>query len=211
MNVRIWPIVLKNSVEGASEQSFRSDEVATEVGDDGAADGESIATLLRVSPRGVPPDHLLRRIDVFTAAALADLRHKLAEHYSHTGRPSIDPELLIRMLLLGYCYGIRSERRLCEEVEDRLTFRWFCRLDLDDQVPDHSTFSKNRHGRFRDSDVLRHIFERVVLAPVSRQVSSAGRALPSTRALSRPTPTRAARYPAPSGPKSAIRRRRTTP
>src|SRR6202163_141276 len=110
----------------------------------------------------VPPDHLLRRIDVFTAAALADLRHKLAEHYSHTGRPSIDPELLIRMLLLGYCYGIRSERRLCEEVEDRLTFRWFCRLDLDDRVPDHSTFSKNRHGRFRDSDVLRHVFETVV-------------------------------------------------
>ena len=71
------------------------------------------------------------------------------------------------MLLLGYCYGIRSERRLCEEVEDRLTFRWFCRLDLDDQVPDHSTFSKNRHGRFRDSDVLRHIFERVVLACIT--------------------------------------------
>lgn len=115
----------------------------------------------------VPADHLLRRIDVFATAALADLRHKLAEHYSHTGRPSIDPELLIRMLLVGYCYGIRSERRLCEEVEDRLTFRWFCRLDLDDQVPDHSTFSKNRHGRFRDSDVLRHVFERVVLACIA--------------------------------------------
>jgi transposase len=115
----------------------------------------------------VPAGHLLRRIDVFAAAALADLRHKLADHYSHTGRPSIDPELLIRMLLIGYCYGIRSERRLCEELEDRLTFRWFCRLDLDDQVPDHSTFSKNRHGRFRDSDVLRHIFERVVLACIA--------------------------------------------
>jgi transposase len=115
----------------------------------------------------VPADHLLRRIDVFTAAALADLRHKLSDHYSHTGRPSVDPELLIRMLLVGYCYGIRSERRLCEEVEDRLTFRWFCRLDLDDKVPDHSTFSKNRHGRFRDSDVLRHIFERVVLACIT--------------------------------------------
>jgi transposase len=115
----------------------------------------------------VPADHLLRRIDVFTAAALADLRHKLADHYSHTGRPSVDPELLIRMLIVGYCYGIRSERRLCEEVEDRLTFRWFCRLDLDDQVPDHSTFSKNRHGRFRDSDVLRHVFERIVLACIT--------------------------------------------
>ncbi len=71
------------------------------------------------------------------------------------------------MLIVGYCYGIRSERRLCEEVADRLTFRWFCRLDLDDKVPDHSTFSKNRHGRFRDSDVLRHIFERVVLACIT--------------------------------------------
>jgi transposase len=115
----------------------------------------------------VPADHLLRRIDVFAAAALADLRRKLADHYSHTGRPSIDPELLIRMLVVGYCYGIRSERRLCEEVADRLTFRWFCRLDIDDKVPDHSTFSKNRHGRFRDSDVLRHIFERVVLACIT--------------------------------------------
>jgi IS5 family transposase len=71
------------------------------------------------------------------------------------------------MLIVGYCYGIRSERRLCEEVEDRLTFRWFCRLDLDDPVPDHSTFSKNRHGRFRDSDVLRHVFDRVVLACIA--------------------------------------------
>jgi transposase len=115
----------------------------------------------------VAADHLLRRIDVFAAAALADLRQKLAEHYSHTGRPSIDPELLIRMLIVGYCYGIRSERRLCEEVADRLTFRWFCRLDIDDKVPDHSTFSKYRHGRFRDSDVLRHIFERVVLACIT--------------------------------------------
>jgi transposase len=111
--------------------------------------------------------HLLRRIDIFAAAALADLRQKLADHYSHTGRPSIDPELLIRMLIVGYCYGIRSERRLCEEVEDRLAFRWFCRLDLDDKVPNHSTFSKNRHGRFRDSDVLRHVFERVVLACIT--------------------------------------------
>jgi transposase len=100
---------------------------------------------------------------VFAATALADLHHELADHYSHIGRPSIDPELLVRMRIVGYCYGIRSERRLCEEVADRLTFRWVCRMDLDDNVPDHSTFSKNRHGRFRNSDVMRHIFERVVL------------------------------------------------
>jgi len=84
--------------------------------------------------------------------------------YSRIGRPSIDPELMIRMLIVGYCYGIRSERRLCEEVELHLAYRWFCRLDLDDKVPDHSTFSVNRHGRFRDADILRHVFEAVVCA-----------------------------------------------
>ena len=68
------------------------------------------------------------------------------------------------MLIVGYCYGIRFERRLCEEVELHLAYRWFCRLDLDDRVPDHSTFSVNRHGRFRDSDILRHVFEAVVRA-----------------------------------------------
>ena len=110
----------------------------------------------------VPADHLLRRIDVFVTAALADLHEALATYYSHTGRPSIDPELLIRILIVGYCYGIRSERRLCEEVGLNLAYRWFCRLDLDDGVPDHSTFSKNRHGRFRESDLLRTVFERIV-------------------------------------------------
>ncbi|MFL1877250.1 transposase, partial [Hansschlegelia beijingensis] len=75
---------------------------------------------------------------------------------------SIDPELLIRMLLVGYCSGVRSERRLCEEVHLNLAYRWFCRLGLDGAVPDHSTFSKNRHGRFRESDLLRKLFETVV-------------------------------------------------
>src|SRR4029450_12346451 len=78
------------------------------------------------------------------------------------GRPSVDPELLIRMLIVGYCYGIRSERRLCEEVHLNLASRRFCRLGLEADVPDHSTFSKNRHGRFRDSELLRHVFETVV-------------------------------------------------
>jgi transposase len=78
------------------------------------------------------------------------------------GRPSIDPELLIRMLIVGYCLGIRSERRLCEEVHLNLAYRWFCRLGLDGLVPEHSTFSKNRHGRFRESDLLRRLFETVL-------------------------------------------------
>jgi transposase len=110
----------------------------------------------------IPKSHLLRRIDVFVIKALADVHRELAAFYSHTGRPSIDPELLMRMLIVGYCYGIRSERKLCEEVSLNLAYRWFCRLDLDDAVPDHSSFSKNRHGRFRDSDLLRGVFERVV-------------------------------------------------
>jgi transposase len=108
----------------------------------------------------VPQDHLLRSIDRFVD--LGSIRGHLSEFYSHTGRPSVDPELLIRMLLVGYCFGIRSERRLCEEVHLNLAYRWFCRLDLNDRVPDHSTFSKNRHGRFRESEVLRHLFETTV-------------------------------------------------
>jgi transposase len=110
--------------------------------------------------RHVPADHMLRSIDRFVD--LEELRAKLAAYYSPIGRPSIDPELLIRMLLVGYCFGIRSERRLCEEVHLNLAYRWFCRLGLDGDVPDHSTFSKNRHGRFRESDLLRQLFETVV-------------------------------------------------
>ncbi len=108
----------------------------------------------------VPPDQLLRSIDRFVD--LSGIRAYLADFYSHTGRPSVDPELLIRMLLVGYCFGIRSERRLCAEVHLNLAYRWFCRLDLSDRVPDHSTFSKNRHGRFRDSELFRHLFETTV-------------------------------------------------
>jgi transposase len=108
----------------------------------------------------VPQTHLLRGIDRYFE--LDGLREHLAPHYSHTGRPSIDPELMIRMLIVGYCFGIRSERRLCEEVHLNLAYRWFCRLDFEDIVPNHSTFSKNRHGRFRNSDALRHVFESVL-------------------------------------------------
>src|SRR5260221_5539939 len=108
----------------------------------------------------VPASHMLRSINRFVD--LGDVRMHLAPFYSSTGGPSIDPELLIRMLIIGYCYGIRSERRLCEEVHLNLAYRWFCGLGLEGDVPEHSTFSKNRHGRFRDSDLLRHLFEKVV-------------------------------------------------
>src|SRR5215475_8897602 len=110
----------------------------------------------------IPESHLLRRMNVFVTVALADLHKELKPHYSDIGRPSIDPELMIRMLIIGYCYGVRSERKLTQEVELHLAYRWFCRLDLDDKVPHHSTFSENRLLRFRESDVFRHIFERVV-------------------------------------------------
>jgi transposase len=99
----------------------------------------------------VPSNHMLRVIDRFVD--LSDLRRHLGPFYSSIGRPSIDPELMIRMLLVGYCLGIRSERRLCEEVHLNLAYRWFCRLGLEGKVPDHSTFSKNRHG-----DTFRHVF-----------------------------------------------------
>lgn len=114
--------------------------------------------------RRIPERHLLRRINPTVTRILTELREKLEPFYSEIGRPSIDPELMIRMLIVSYCYGIRFERKLCEEVELHLAYRWFCRLDLDDQVPDHSTFSVNRHGRFRDSNLLRQVFEAVVRA-----------------------------------------------
>src|SRR5512141_2994821 len=108
----------------------------------------------------VPADHLVRGID--RCLDLSELPRQLAPFYSHTGRPSIDPEVMVRMLIVGYSFGIRSERRLCEEVHLNLAYRWFCRLGLEDSVPDHSTFSKNRHGRFRESDAFRHVFETVL-------------------------------------------------
>jgi transposase len=110
----------------------------------------------------VPDDHLVRRI-----AAVLDLswvRAELAPHYSNTGRPSIDPELMIRMLILGYVFAIRSERGLCREVQLNLAYRWFCGLGIEDKIPDHSAFTRARNERFREQDVFRHVFERVVAA-----------------------------------------------
>ena len=108
----------------------------------------------------VPVDHLLRRIDA--ALDVSWLRGEMKAHYSHLGCPSICPELMVRMLIVGYCYSIRSERRLCQEVKMNLAYRWFCGLGLEDKVPHHSTFSVNRLGRFRESDILRKVFEEVV-------------------------------------------------
>ena len=108
----------------------------------------------------VPPDHLVRQI-----AGVLDLSwvHKeLAPYYSHTGRPSIDPVLMIRMLIVGYVFAIRSERQLCSEVQVNLAYRWFCKLGIEDKIPDHSVFCRTRHERFRESDTLRRVFEGVV-------------------------------------------------
>jgi transposase/CheY-like chemotaxis protein len=91
------------------------------------------------------------------------VRERVKGLYSSTGRPSIDPEVLLRLLLVGYLYGITSERRLLEEVKMHPAYRWFTRLDFGQEIPDHSTFSKNRHGRFRESGVFRDIFEEIVL------------------------------------------------
>ena len=111
--------------------------------------------------------------------------------YSEVGRPSIDPELMMRMLIVGYCLGIRSERRLCDEFHLNLAYRWFCRLGLDGVVPDHSTFSKNRHGRFRDSDLLRKLFETVVARCMKEGIVGAE----ATPASSWPTPIAGAASP----------------
>jgi transposase len=108
----------------------------------------------------VPPDHLVRQID-----GLLDLSwvHKeLAPYYSHTGRPSIDPVLMIRMLIVGYLFALRSERRLCAEVQVNLAYRWFCKLGIEDRIPDHSVFSRARRERFRENEALRRVFECVV-------------------------------------------------
>jgi transposase len=113
----------------------------------------------------VPDDHRVREI-----AGVLDLswvRAELAPHYSAIGRPSIDPVLMIRMLILGYVFAIRSERAICREVQVNLAYRWFCGLSIEDRIPDHSAFTRARNERFRDSDILRRVFERVVEACIA--------------------------------------------
>jgi len=113
----------------------------------------------------VPPDHLVRQIDCLLD--LSWVHKELAPYYSHTGRPSIDPELMIRLLIVGYVFAIRSERRLCDEVQVNLAYRWFCKLGIEDTIPDHSVFCRARHERFRESDALRRMFERVVASCIA--------------------------------------------
>ncbi len=108
----------------------------------------------------VPADHLVRKADAVLDLSWA--RAELAPYYSHTGRPSIDPELMLRMLIVGYVFAIRSERRLCSELQVNMAYRWFCGLSIESTIPDHSVFSRARHERFREGDILRRMFERVV-------------------------------------------------
>jgi len=113
----------------------------------------------------VPASHLVGKID--TVLDLSWVHQELAPFYSSTGRPSIDPELMLRMLILGYIFAIRSERQICAEVQVNLAYRWFCRLSIEDEIPNHSVFSRARHERFRESDVLRGVFERIVGASIA--------------------------------------------
>ena len=113
----------------------------------------------------VPPDHLVRQID--DLLDLSWVHKELAPYYSHTGRPSIDPVLMIRMLLVGYVFAIRSERRICAEIQVNLAYRWFCKLGIEDKIPDHSVFCRARQERFRQSDALRRVFEAVVAMSIA--------------------------------------------
>ena len=120
---------------------------------------EGLFTYVRLEEL-VPPGHILRAIDRWIDFSC--IEEKTRGLYSHTGRPSVDPEVLIRMLVVGYLYGLTSERRLCQEVQLNLAYRWFCGLRLEDKVPDHSTFTKNRYGRFGESGLFRSLFEQIV-------------------------------------------------
>jgi transposase len=113
----------------------------------------------------VPASHLVRKIDA--VLDLSWVHQELTPFYSSTGRPSIDPELMLRMLILGYIFAIRSERQICAEVQVNLAYRWFCRLSIEDEIPNHSVFSRARHERFREIDVLRGVFERIVGASIA--------------------------------------------
>jgi len=121
--------------------------------------GEALFYYFRLEDQ-VPENHLLRRIDKHISFEF--VRERLKDSYSENGRPSIDPELLLRILLIGYLYGITSERKLVEELRMHLAWRWFTGLSFDQEIPHHSTFSKNRHGRFQESKLFEQLFEQIV-------------------------------------------------
>jgi transposase len=116
----------------------------------------------------IPENHLLRQIK--NCVNFDFIYEKAAPFYSNVGRKSIDPVVLIKMLLIGYLYGIKSERRLEEEVSLNLAYRWFCDLDLMQRVPDHSTFSQNRRRRFQDSLFFRELFNEIVLQCIEKNL-----------------------------------------
>jgi transposase len=124
----------------------------------------------------VPDDHLVR--DISAVLDLSWVHAELAAYYPKIGRPSIDPVLMIRMLIIGYVFGIRSERLLCREVKVNMAYRWFCGLSIEDTIPDHSAFSRARNERFRDSDIFRGVFERVVESCIAA-VAKASRSMPA--------------------------------
>jgi len=113
----------------------------------------------------VPADHTVRAIDA--VLDLSWVHAELTPYYPSIGRPSIDPVLMIRMLIVGYVFAIRSERALCREVQVNLAYRWFCKLSIENQIPDHSAFSRARNERFGDSDIFRRVFERVLEACIA--------------------------------------------
>lgn len=156
----------------------------------------------------VPDDHLVR--EVGAVLDLSWVHGALAPYYSPLGRPSIDPVLMIRMLIIGYVFAIRSERLLCREVKVNLAYRWFCGLSIEDKVPDHSAFSRARKERFRDSDMFRQVFERS-LRPVFRPDWSAAKGLRSMPVSSRQTPTSSGRFRARNGSSRVIPRPRAAP
>ena len=152
----------------------------------------------------VPEDHAVREI-----AAVLDLswaHSELAPYYPEIGRPSIDPVLMIRMLIVGYVFGIRSERALCREVQVNLAYRWFCGLSIEDKVPDHSAFSRARNERFGDSNVFRCVFERIVGTCIAAGLVG-GEGFAVDASSSKPMPTSTARSGARSGTRILIRNR----
>ena len=150
----------------------------------GHSRSESLFYYFRIEDQ-VPENHLLRVIDRHVSFDF--VRTKLKDLYSETGRPSIDPELLLRMLLIGYLYGITSERKPVEELRMHLAWRWFTGLGFDQEIPHHSTFSKNRHGRFQESNLFREIFEEIVTRCVDAGLVK-GEHMSVDGSLSRPTP-----------------------